>query len=355
MRQPHAARAERFLLTGNWNMRVLITGTEGYIGARLAPRLLGCGHDVVGLDTGFYRDGCLYLDPLGHPVGPRTLYKDLRSIAPADFEGFDAVVHLAELSNDPLGSNRPEVTFKINHEGSVHLARAARAGGVRRFVYASSCSVYGLGSGEFLDELSPPTRRPHTRNARCWSNAISLRWRARNFCVAFLRNATAYGPSPRMRFDIVLNDLCALAWTRKKIAMTSDGSPWRPIVHVEDICEAIRCTLEAPADTVNGEVFNVGDSAENYRIREIAQIVAEVFTGCEPSVGPAGWRQSQLPRVVRQDPITSTRLWLSLERAAWSGGVAESVRANRDVERRLRVPCVHSAEAVKVSSAHRPA
>jgi nucleoside-diphosphate-sugar epimerase len=269
-------------------MRVLITGTEGYIGARLAPHLLGCGHDVVGLDTGFYRDGCLYLDPLGHPVGPRTLYKDLRSVTPADFEGFDAVVHLAELSNDPLGSNRPEVTFKINHEGSLYLARAARAAGVGRFVYASSCSVYGLGSGEFLDELSPTN--PQTTYAQC--KVLVERDLAPmagpEFCVVFLRNATAYGPSPRMRFDIVLNNLCALAWTRKKIAMTSDGSPWRPIVHVEDICEAIRCALEAPADAVNREIFNVGQSTENYRIKELAQIIAEVFPGCEVSMGSSG-------------------------------------------------------------------
>ncbi|MGH6612478.1 MAG: NAD-dependent epimerase/dehydratase family protein [Burkholderiaceae bacterium] len=268
-------------------MRVLVTGTEGYIGARLAPHLLSSGHDVVGLDSGFYRDGCLYLDPLLHPVGPRTLYKDLRSATPRDFEGFDAIVHLAELSNDPLGSNRPEVTFKINHEGSLHLADAARAAGVRRFVYASSCSVYGLGTGEFLDENSPTN--PQTAYAQCkvMVERDLASMAGDDFCVTFLRNATAYGPSPRMRFDIVLNDLCALAWTRKKVAMTSDGSPWRPIVHVEDICEAIRCTLEAPAEAVNGEVFNVGSTGENYRVREIGQIVADVFTGCELSVGPA--------------------------------------------------------------------
>lgn len=268
-------------------MKVLVTGTEGYIGARLAPWLIEKGHEVVGLDAGFYRDGTLYLDPIGMPQMPRTIFKDLRTVTPEDFKGFDAVVHLAELSNDPLGENRPEITFKINHEGSVRIAKSAKEAGVKRFVYASSCSVYGAGSGgDFLDETSPTN--PQTAYAKCKVNVEHdvEPLGDGDFCVSFLRNATAYGPSPRMRFDIVLNDLCALAWTSKKIAMISDGSPWRPIVHVEDIAEAIRCALEAPAETVNGEVFNVGATSENYRIREIADIVASAFPGCEVSTGP---------------------------------------------------------------------
>jgi nucleoside-diphosphate-sugar epimerase len=267
-------------------MNILVTGTEGYIGARLAPLLAAAGHTVTGLDTGFYRDGTLYMDPFAMSEAPRTVYRDLRTVTPKDFEGFDAVVHLAELSNDPLGQNRPEITYKINHEGSVRIAKAAREAGVRRFVYASSCSVYGVGSGEFLDETSPTN--PQTAYAKCkvMVERDLAQMADADFCVTFLRNATAYGPSPRMRFDIVLNDLCALAWTKKKIAMVSDGSPWRPIVHVEDICESIRCTLEAPAQAVNGEIFNVGATAENYRVREIAAIVAEAFPGCEVTAGP---------------------------------------------------------------------
>jgi nucleoside-diphosphate-sugar epimerase len=267
-------------------MKILVTGTEGYIGARLAPWLTAAGHDVTGLDTGFYRDGCLYLDPVQLPFTPATRFKDLRTVEPADFAGFDAVIHLAELSNDPLGQNRPEITFKINHEGTLRIAKAAQAAGVKRFVYASSCSVYGVGTGDFLDETSPIN--PQTAYAQCTSLVErDLKPMASDrFSVVFLRNATAYGASPRMRFDIVLNDLCALAWTNKKISMTSDGSPWRPIVHVEDICEAMRCAAEAPADAINGEIFNVGATAENYRIREIAEIVARAFPGCEVSAGP---------------------------------------------------------------------
>jgi nucleoside-diphosphate-sugar epimerase len=267
-------------------MKILVTGTEGYIGTRLAPWLLARGHAVTGLDSGLYRDGTLYLDPVGLPEAAHTVYKDLRTVTAADFAGFDAVIHLAELSNDPLGANRPEVTYRINHEGSLGIARAAREAGVKRFVYASSCSVYGLGSGEFLDETSPVN--PQTAYAHCKVRVERDvgAMAADDFCVVFLRNATAYGPSPRMRFDIVLNDLCALAWTKQRIAMTSDGSPWRPIVHVEDICEAMRCAVEAPATAVNGEVFNVGSTAENFRVREIAALVAEAFPGCEVSAGP---------------------------------------------------------------------
>ena len=267
-------------------MKILVTGTEGYIGARLAPLLMTAGHEVIGLDTSLYRDGCLYIDTPGMPVAPKTVYKDLRTVTSADFAAFDAVIHLAELSNDPLGQNRPEITFQINHEGSVHIARAARKAGVRRFVYASSCSVYGVGTGDFLDETSPVN--PQTAYAECKvrveRDLASMADDA--FSVVFLRNATAYGPSPRMRFDIVLNDLCALAWTQHRIAMVSDGSPWRPIVHVEDICEAMRCAVEAPASAINGEIFNVGATAENYRVREIAQIVADSFPGCAVSSGP---------------------------------------------------------------------
>lgn len=266
-------------------MRVLVTGVYGYIGAVLAPYLMRRSIEVVGLDTGYYRDGWLYSDDRVQPVSPRVLNKDLRRIDATDLENCDAVVHLAELSNDPLGQNNPDVTFQINHRGSVSLAQAARTAGARRFVYASSCSIYGAGGGDFVDESSTPN--PQTAYAEC--KVLVERdlgeMTGADFCPVFLRNATAYGPSPRMRFDIVINDLAALAWTVKKIAMTSDGSPWRPVVHVEDICEAVYRCLVAPEDAVSGKIFNVGQNAENYRIREIAQIIQAEFPGCEVSIG----------------------------------------------------------------------
>lgn len=267
-------------------MNILVTGTEGYIGARLAPILAARGHSITGVDVGFYRDGTLFLDPIGLPVAPHTIYRDLRTLTADDLGCFDAVIHLAELSNDPLGQNRPEITYQINHEGSVRLAKAARAAGARRFVYASSCSVYGIGSGEFLDENSPTNPQTAYANCKVMVERDLSELADERFSVVFLRNATAYGPSPRMRFDIVLNDLCALAWTKNKIAMVSDGSPWRPIVHVEDICEAMRCAVEAPAESINREIFNVGRTDENFRVREIAAIVAEAFPGCEVTAGP---------------------------------------------------------------------
>jgi nucleoside-diphosphate-sugar epimerase len=269
-------------------MRVFVTGVHGYIGAVLAPYLIDRGLDVVGLDTGYYRDGWLFSDDRRLRVQPRTLNKDLRDISTTDVEGCDAVAHLAELSNDPLGQNNPAVTHRINHMGSVALAQTARKCGIRRFVYTSSCSVYGAGTGEFVDESTRPN--PQTAYAEC--KVLVERdvgqMSGPDFCPVFLRNATAYGPSPRMRFDIVLNDLTAMAHTTRRIAMVSDGSPWRPVVHIEDICEAIYRSLIAPEDAVRGKIFNVGQDSENYRVRELAQIVAEEFPGCELSVGPSG-------------------------------------------------------------------
>jgi len=266
-------------------MKVFVTGVDGYIGVRLAARLQAQGHTVLGLDTGFYRDGWLYTEQKAMARLPATINKDLRHIEPADLEGCDAVVHLAELSNDPLGQNNPQVTYDINHLGSLRLARTARDVGVPRFVYASSCSVYGQAVSDWVDENSPTN--PQTAYAVCKVRVERdvAPLASDRFCVTFLRNATAYGASPRIRFDIVINDLCALAWTTKRIAMTSDGTPWRPVTHIDDICHAVECTLAADPARVNGQVFNVGADSENYRIREIAATIADVFPGCEVSVG----------------------------------------------------------------------
>ena len=263
-------------------MKVLVTGTDGYIGSQLAPFLAARGHEVVGLDTGFYRDGLLYGDA---DPGGTTIRKDIRHLEVADLEGCDAVVHLAELSNDPLGQHNPQITFQINHLGSVHLAKLCREAGVRRFVYTSSCSVYGVGTDAIMSEESTPN--PQTAYAEC---KVMVERDVQTlagdyFSPTFLRNATAFGASPRMRFDIVLNNLAGLAWTTGTIAMTSDGTPWRPLVHVLDICEAIACTLAAPPETVHNQIFNVGDSRFNYRVREIATVVADAFPGCNVTFG----------------------------------------------------------------------
>jgi nucleoside-diphosphate-sugar epimerase len=269
-------------------MRVFVTGVEGYIGALLAPMLVERGHEVVGLDTGYYRDGWLYSDNKNMRTFPMHVSRDLRRISENDIQGFDAIVHLAELSNDPLGQNNPGNTFKINHEGSVSLASLAKKLGIPRFVYTSSCSVYGAGTGDFLDEQAPTN--PQTAYAKCkvMVERDVGQMADDGFSPTFLRNATAYGVSPRMRFDIVLNNLSGLAWTTNKIAMTSDGTPWRPLVHVLDICKAIACALEAPRKAIHNQIFNVGHNEDNYRVREIAEIVGATFPGCEVTFGPSG-------------------------------------------------------------------
>jgi len=266
-------------------VKVFVTGAEGYIGSILAPWLEASGHDVTGFDAGFYNHARLYQDPAITKI-PATIRRDIRSIEPADLEGFDAVVHLAELSNDPVGEHSPEVTFDINHQGSVKLATAAKAAGVPRFVYTSSCSVYGVAEG-VVDESSPVS--PQTAYAQCkvLVERDLTAMASDRFVPTFLRNATAYGASPSMRFDIVLNNLAGLAWTQRRIAMTSDGTPWRPLVHLRDICKAILCVLEAPAETVQSQVFNVGASNSNYQVRDIAEVVAGTFPGCELTYGPS--------------------------------------------------------------------
>ena len=258
-------------------MKVLVTGTEGYIGCVLMPFLEQRGHQVTGFDTGFYAGRPLYDSPA--PRG-RQLRGDTRCLTTADLKGFDAVVHLAELSNDPLGQLNPKITFEVNHQGSVHVARAAKKAGVQRFVYSSSCSVYGTGSGDLKTEAS--LLNPQTAYAECKAlvehDVAALA--DDSFSPVFLRNATAFGVSPRMRFDLVLNNLSGLAWTTREIKMTSDGTPWRPLVHIKDISLAMACAIEAPRVAIHGQIFNVGDNAANYRVHDIAQIVAGVFEGC---------------------------------------------------------------------------
>ena len=267
-------------------MKVLFTGADGYIGTLLGPYLLERGIEAVGLDTGFYRQGWLY--PTNKPR-PMILTKDIRNVTEEDLQGFDAIAHLAELSNDPLGQQDPGLTHEINHGGSLHLANLARKAGVKRFVYMSSCSVYGVGSPDsILDETSPVN--PQTAYADCKVKVENdlTKMAGDDFEPCFLRNATAYGASPRQRFDIVLNDLCGLAWTTKEIKLLSDGTPWRPLVHALDMCQAVHLSLIAPADAIRGERYNVGSTEQNYRVRDIAEIVAKEFPGCSLSIGEQG-------------------------------------------------------------------
>lgn len=264
-------------------MRVLFTGADGYVGALLGPYLLARGIEAVGLDTGFYRQGWLF--PMQGPR-PAMITRDLREITPEDVAGFDAIAHLAELSNDPLGQQNPELTHEINHGGSMRLANLARKAGVKRFVYMSSCSVYGVGQGDaVLNEDSPVD--PQTAYAECKVKVETdlMAMAGDDFEPCALRNATAYGASPRQRFDIVLNDLCGLAWTTKQIKLLSDGSPWRPLVHALDMCQAVHLSLTAPGAAVRGQIYNVGSNEQNYRVIDIARIVAAEFPGCELIVG----------------------------------------------------------------------
>jgi nucleoside-diphosphate-sugar epimerase len=266
-------------------MKVLATGTDGYIGTILGPYLIDRGHDVTGIDTGFHRVGWLYN---GVKQMPRTITKDIRNITEDDLRGFDAIVHLAELSNDPVGQLNPNITFNINHLGTVELAKKAKKVGVKRFVYFSSCSVYGASSTHAADENGAVN--PLTAYAKCKLLVErDLKPMADdNFTPTYLRNATAYGPSPRQRFDIVVNNLCGHAWCNKLIKMDSDGTPWRPFAHVLDICQAAACTLEAKREIVHNETFNVGDNSENYQVKDIAKIVADTFPGCELQLGTRG-------------------------------------------------------------------
>ncbi|HKU37275.1 MAG TPA: SDR family oxidoreductase [Polyangiales bacterium] len=274
-------------------MKVLVTGHLGYIGVEAVSVLRAAGHDVVGLDVGFFNE-CDFAAP---PDQIPELAVDLRDVEPKHLEGFDAVVHLAALSNDPLGDLNPNITYDINQHASVRLAQAAKAAGVGRFLFSSSCSLYGAGGDGFLDEsaaFNPVT--PYGESKILVEQALD-KLAADNFTPMYLRNATAYGVSRRLRGDIVVNNLVGHAVTTGKVLLQSDGTPWRPLVHIRDIIAAVTAGLTAPKASIHNQAFNIGRNGENYRIRDVANLVAEVVPNCEVTFAPGASADTRNYRV----------------------------------------------------------
>ncbi|MDH5699077.1 MAG: SDR family oxidoreductase [Nitrospirota bacterium] len=258
-------------------MKVLVTGHKGFIGTVMVPILLKEGFEVTGIDTDLYRY-CTYGDS---PLEVPSIDKDVRDVTKEDLKGFDAIVHLAALSNDPLGDINPDLTYDINHKASVRIAEMAREVGVKRFLFASSCSMYGKAGDDVLDETSDFNPVTAYAKSKVYVERDVAPMASDSFSPVFLRNSTAYGVSPRIRFDLVINNLTAWAYTTGKILLKSDGTPWRPLVHIEDITQAVVCALKADREVIHNLAVNVGSNEENHQMRDLAQFVKEVVPNCE--------------------------------------------------------------------------